>query len=228
MFRLNPELDVEALARRFALSRRIVVPDFLEAESALALHRDLARREDWRQILNSGDKPFELDRPTRAAMSPEQGAALDAAVYRGAREGFQYRHEIIRNPETPGDPLAEFVAWLSSGETRYVLRQIAGDDGISHAEAQATAYSVGDFRTEEDGAGRRRRIGFDLGLTRGWRPEWGGVLLFHDGGGRTLQGFPPAFNLLTLFALPQPYSLSMVTPSAGGRRYAISGWLLAG
>ena len=52
--------------------------------------------------------------------------------------------------------------------------------------------------------------------------------MFHDGGGRTVQGFPPAFNLLTLFAVPQAHSLSMVTPASGGRRYAISGWMVAG
>jgi Rps23 Pro-64 3,4-dihydroxylase Tpa1-like proline 4-hydroxylase len=35
----------------------------------------------------------------------------------------------------------------------------------------------------------------------------------------------PRFNTLTLFAVPQLHSVSMVTKSAAFRRYSITGWL---
>jgi Rps23 Pro-64 3,4-dihydroxylase Tpa1-like proline 4-hydroxylase len=35
----------------------------------------------------------------------------------------------------------------------------------------------------------------------------------------------PKFNTLDLFAVPQQHSVSMVTPAAPVRRYAVTGWL---
>jgi SM-20-related protein len=35
----------------------------------------------------------------------------------------------------------------------------------------------------------------------------------------------PSFNTLDLFAVPQRHSVSIVTPSAQHRRYAVTGWL---
>ena len=234
-FRLNPALDVDALARRFALSKRISILDFLDDDSALALHRHLRERDDWTQLLSSGEKEYELDRRTRAAMTPEQGAALDAAVYRGAREGYQHRYEAIRMPDDSAeraaldDPLADFALWLSSGETRKLLRRVCISTDIAFAEVQATAWSPGDFLTGvDDGADPTRRIAFTLCLTPQWRAEWGGLLLFHDAGGRAVQGLVPAFNALNLFVVPQLHSISMVTPAASHRHYAISGWLRSG
>lgn len=235
MFALNPDLDVEALARRFAIGRRLSIPDFLAGDAAMTLHRHLRAREDWRQVLNSGEKLFELDRATRAAMSPEQGQQLDAAVFKGAREGFQYRYETIRVPDDGAarraidDPINAFAAWLSEGETRYILRHITGADDVAFADAQATAYAPGDFLTghDDDFAGKSRRAAYVFGLTPVWRIEWGGLLLFHDQEGRAVQGLPPMFNTLNLFAVPQLHSVSMVTPAAAHRRYAITGWLRA-
>lgn len=234
-FQLNPELDVEALARRFALGRRLSIPDFLDDDVAGQLHRHLRTRGDWLQVLNSGDKLFELDRPTRAAMTPEQGAALDAAVHRGARDGYQYRYETIRVPDDTAARLASddlvvrFASWFSSGEMRYLLRHITGNPDIAFAEAHAIALAAGDFATaqDDDAAGMNRRAAFTFGLTPSWRPEWGGLLLFHDNGGRAVQGFAPGFNTLNLFAVPQLHSVSMVTPAAAHRCFAISGWLRA-
>ena len=187
-------------------------------------------------VLNSGDKLFELDRPTQASLGDARARQLEQAVHEAARTGFQYRYESIRVPDdaeqraekgTLLDILAEF---LSSGAARDMLRAVTGARDIAFADAQATCYRPGDFLTAHDDAvaGKARRAAYVLGLTPGWRAEWGGLLLFHGKAGRIDDGFVPAFNSLSLFAVPQDHSVSFVAPFAPVHRYSITGWLRSG
>ena len=235
MFRLNPALDRAALTAAYARDRRVRIPDLLAEEGASALHAELRKRQDWRQIVNSGGKVFDLDRETRRQMSAEQRDALDQAVFAGARDGFQHRYEAIRVPdgeaerEASNDILAKFASWLSDGEVRDMLRQVTGEGAIAFADAQATAYAPGDFLTGHDDAvgGKKRLAAYVFGLTPSWRIEWGGLLLFHGSDGDVDAGLAPRFNTLNVFAVPQTHSVSMVTKAAPSRRYSITGWLRA-
>ena len=233
MFRLNPALDAATLAADFAANGRVQIRDFLVDEDAAALHSEMRRREDWLQIVNSGDKVFDLDRSTRGGMSREQLEALDQAVYAGAREGFQHRYEAIRisdsesEREGSDDLFARFALWLSGGEARDFLREVIGRTELDFADAQATAYAPGDFLTGHDDAveGKNRLAAYVFGLTPKWRAEWGGLLLFHDSDGDVERGLLPRFNSLNIFAVPQLHSVSLVSRAAPFRRYSITGWL---
>lgn len=233
MFRLNPALDVKSLAATFAATGHVQVRDFLHPDDAEALLTEMRRREDWKQVLNSGDQVFDLDRPTRAAMSAEQREALDQSVYAGARQGFQHRYEAIRVPDAEAervasdDVFAKFGLWLSTGGARDFLRDVIARPELEFADAQATAYAPGDFLTAHDDAveGKNRLAAYVFGLTPRWRPEWGGLLLFHDVDGDIARGLTPRFNALNLFAVPRVHSVSMVTRAAPCRRYAVTGWL---
>lgn len=233
MFRLNPALDRAALKDAFTRDRRVQIQDFLEAEGAARLHEEMRRREDWKQIVNSDGKVFDLDRETRAKMSAEQAEQLDAAVFAGARSGFQHRYEAIRIPDEEdaragsGDLFSAFAGFLSAGEARALLRTITGRSDIAFADAQATAYAPGDFLTAHDDEveGKKRVAAYVFGLTVEWRAEWGGLLLFHGADGNIDSGLLPRFNCLNIFAVPQLHSVSMVTKAAPFRRYSITGWL---
>lgn len=176
---------------------------------------------------------FELDRAARAALSARQRSELDEAVFSGARGGFQFRYETIRVPDdhrarsASRDPLAAFARWWSGGAARRLLRDITGLADIEFADAQATAYSPGDFLTEHDDAvhGKRRLAAYVLNLTPQWRLEWGGLLMFHPSGQQPARALVPGFNRLNLFRVPQAHSVSEVTRAAAYRRYAITGWL---
>ncbi|GGB17200.1 proline hydroxylase [Sphingomonas metalli] len=233
-FRLNPALDADALASVYRLDRHLRIPDFLAPEGAEALRQHLAGRDDWRQVMNSGDKVFELDRTTQASLSPDRRVALDDALAAGAREGFQYRYETVRISDAASvrdassDLLAAFARWLSGGEALAFLSRVIDAPDLVFADAQATAYAPGDFLTGHDDEvpGKDRRAAYVFGLNPRWRPEWGGLLLFHEAADR-LTGVSPGFNTLDLLAVPQPHSVSMVTRAAANRRYSITGWLRA-
>ena len=227
--------DRTALIEEYRTRGFVRIASFLPDEQSTALYRLLRQRTDWKQVFNSGKKVFELDRGTRATLDGKRKNALDEAVYAGAQEGFQYRYETIRIPDDEaarhesGDPLADLAVYLSSGETRELLRAVTGAHDIRFADAQATAYSPGDFLTGHDDRfpGKSRRAAYVLGLTPVWRLEWGGLLVMHGENNDASRAYSPAMNVLTLFNIPQMHSVSEVTRAAAYRRYSITGWLRA-
>lgn len=235
-FALNSGHDRTALKAEFARFGVLSIPDILAADTAEWLHGLLRGREDWKQSIASGNSLVELDRPTRAAMSQQQKADLDNAVYGSARQQFQFRYETIRVPDddagraASSDSLAAFARWWSHGEPREFLRDILSLPEIDFADVQATAYSPGDFLTghTDDVDGKGRLAAYVLNLTPKWAVEWGGMLAFHDEAANRVLALPPAFNRLNLFRVPRLHSVTEVTRIAPYRRYALTGWLRQG
>jgi Rps23 Pro-64 3,4-dihydroxylase Tpa1-like proline 4-hydroxylase len=235
LFGTTARPDEAELVEAFDRDGIVRIGNFLPPEAAQALHSHLRGRGEWLQIFNSGDKLFELNRHAVAALDDAKKADLDTAIYAGARTGFQYRFETIRVPDdeqeraAEGGPLAELAQWLSTGETRAFLRRVTGSADIRFADAQATAYSPGDFLTGHDDAfeGKNRRAAYVLSLTPTWRLEWGGLLVMHGEGDEPSRAYPPEMNVLTLFRVGQMHSVSEVTRAAAYRRYSVTGWLRA-
>jgi Rps23 Pro-64 3,4-dihydroxylase Tpa1-like proline 4-hydroxylase len=235
MMRMNPRLDVRALANSFKQHGRVHIPELLHTDDATALYERLRHRTDWIQVLATTNGAVELDRPTRAQLNDEQTKSLNNAVYAQARSGFQYRFETVRVPDSiheraaNADVVSRFAEFMSTDGVRDFLRTITGSQDVEYADAQATAYAPGDFLTghDDDVQGKFRRAAYVFGLTPVWRLEWGGLLLFHGSDGHVDCGLVPTFNTLNLFKVPQLHSVSEVTQAAAYRRYAITGWLRA-
>ena len=232
-FDLDPRHDAGRLAETFARDGRVTIDGLIDPDSAREFQGLLRSREDWRQVIISGETLAELDRTTRAGLTADQREALDQAVYAGARSGFQARYETIRVPDDAGergamdDVLVRFAEWMSTGPMRDFLRKVLGDDRIEFADCQGTAYSPGDFLTGHDDevTGKSRTAAYVFGLTPTWRIEWGGLLLFHDATESRINGIAPGFNQLNLFKVGQQHSVSEVTRAAAYRRYSVTGWL---
>jgi Rps23 Pro-64 3,4-dihydroxylase Tpa1-like proline 4-hydroxylase len=232
--RLNPALDVDALAAAYARDRRVRVPALLAEEGLANLYWSLADRDDWWHLINTADGVVELDRAGRAALGESARAELDAKVADGLRTGFQYRYEGLKVPRADdsaraSDPLACFSRLMASVEMVDLLRAITGFEGLAFTDGHATAYGAGDFLTghDDDVEGKDRIAAYVFGLTPRWRLEWGGLLLFHGPDEASVSGQVPRFNTLDLFAVPQRHSVSMVAAAAPVRRFAVTGWLRA-
>lgn len=231
--RLNPDLDVAAYRESYRTNGRVRIGGLLVPDDAAWLHDYLDAQEDWWHLINTPDGVLEFDRSERARMGAKRRKALDDTVFEGARTGFQYRYEGLRVPDDPDelesddDGLDAFARLMSSVPMLTMLRRITGHDAITFSDGHATAYGPGDFLTghDDDVAGKNRLAAYVFGLTPVWRPEWGGILMFHESVGVVVTGHVPSFNTLDLFAVPQRHSVSIVTPSAPHRRYAVTGWL---
>ena len=112
-------------------------------------------------------------------------------------------------------------------DTNVLLRAVTGDERIDFADAQASRYRPRHLLTAHNdlSAGKNRLYAYVLNLTREWRADWGGVLMFQGDDGHVEHGWTPAFNALNLFTVPTRHAVSQVAVHAPRDRLSIVGWL---
>lgn len=235
-FVLQPGLNPADLADSYRRDGRLQIINFLRHDGAMALFRQLAESQEWRLAINRGDRTEDVALADLASWPPERKEALDRAVFEGGRGGFQFRYQTIRLPEhaigseqAPPPLLRQFIEFLSSEDITAFMRTLTGAQDIAFADGHASRYEPGHFLTAHDDSNvsHARRAAYVLNLTPKWQPDWGGLLLFYDERGNVVRGYIPAFNALNIFRVPQPHSVTWVTPLAGALRYAVTGWLRA-
>ena len=232
-FAINPRVDQAAIAAQIRAAGRVQVCDFLEPSGAAALLKYLRGASSWVHVLNAGDNVYEIATDQLAAMGDKERAALNRKVDREAARGFRFRFDAIRVPDDAGErtalqnPLSDFAIFLSSDQAVAWLRGVTGCASIEFADCQATRYGSGAFLTRHDDKveGKHRYFAYVLGLTREWREEWGGLLMFPAVGALSVEALVPRFNVLTLFEIGQPHSVSQVASYAPETRFSVTGWL---
>lgn len=145
---------------------------------------------------------------------------------RKSKGSYLYEEIYIADDPEPRDILHSFGRFMSSPSLIELIRHITSIGDISQADARATRYGPESFLTihDDDVAETHRRAAYVFGLTSSWRPEWGGLLLFHGANGDVEHGLVPRMNVLNLFAVPKRHSVSLVAPFAPAPRLAVTGW----
>jgi len=231
--RLNPDLDTRDFAGAFQRDGMVQVPDFLTPDSADRLEAALKTGTPWGLSLTDAAGKGEWLSPQAIQTLGREGLAAKAReAMTGARTGFAFSFlsypiiDALLAGNEPGHPTHELVQLLNSPEARDFCAAVAGETGITKIDAQATLFRPGDYLTLHNDTGvGERRAAYTLGLTRNWRTDWGGQLLFHDEAGDVPRGLMPRFNVLTLFRTPQWHTVATVAPYAGAPRLSITGWL---
>ena len=228
---INPNLDISEIAANYHRSGRVRITDFF-ASGATETRSYLESTDEWIQVISAEDGALEFDVEQRAQIDSRRWAKIQRDMHKRACTGFQYNYGSIR---IPGDgeldedigPLYSFANFVRSGPFLDLLSSITGKNDLHFTDGQATAYGTGDFLTGHDDnvIGKNRVAACVFGLTRIWRLEWGGVLVFHHTDHQSGELIVPQFNTLDLFKVPQIHSVSFVTPAAPHRRLAVTGWL---
>jgi hypothetical protein len=235
-FSIDPNIRVADLRKSFETDGWVQIRPFLSNAGAEALRDHAIARDDWLLSLRVGKTPqVQLDREAWDALSEEQREGIRKLVAPSEKKGFRYMFDEIvavgndLEDREPSTILGDFARFLSSDPVIGLMRAITGRDDIARADARATRYRPGHFLSvhDDDVAGRQRRAAYVFGLTPSWRPEWGGLLLFHDDAGDVERGLVPRMNSLNLFAVPKSHSVSLVAPFAPVARHAVTGWLRA-
>ncbi len=232
---LNPSLDRQALAARFAADRRVQIRDVLTPEAARALHQVIARETPWGLAWAAAqDGPHglrqaeleALDRPARAAI----GSRIEQAM-RGRDYAFSFaRYPILDaylGQWAPGGPHDIVLEHLNDQPFLDLIRTVTGIPELYKGDAQATLFAPGQFLAQHNDShvAEGWRIAYVLSLcAEEWRPDWGGYLQFFDKDGDIVAGYRPRFNALSLFAVPMPHAVSFVPPFAPVARFSITGW----
>lgn len=229
---LSPDLDVAALNRAFARRRRLHIPGVLASASAETVAAAMETFDDWRLSVAAGGETFELPLRGRLAAEPGKQGWIDQARVDGSSPRMQYVFDTRRlgfEAETgiAHDAVSEVLDLLNGPDFIAFVRAVTGDDRIDFADAQATRYRPGHVLTGHDdaAAGKNRLYAYVLNLTREWRADWGGALVFEGPDGHMEEGFVPAFNALNLFAVPMRHAVTQVASFAPRDRLSITGWL---
>ncbi|NEX94292.1 2OG-Fe(II) oxygenase family protein [Caulobacter sp. 17J65-9] len=236
--RLNPALEVEAYAETFAREGVVQIRDVLEPEAAEHVAAMLNNAMPWEMALSDamgGDET--LTRDALASLGRDGIARKLQDVSARAASGFAYVYlcyPMIRayvQRRDPGHPIHQVTEFINSRPFLDFGAAVIRAAGVTKADAQATFYRPNDFltlhddRTDQKAGTARRKAAYTLGFTRGWRPDWGGQLLFHDDAGEIERGLTPGFNMLTLFGVPRMHSVAPVAPYAAAPRLSVVGWL---
>jgi SM-20-related protein len=228
-------MDVEALRSSFARSGAVVISPFLPDEEAERLRMHLLGRADWRGRFRTPDgRLFEPSAEEMTDWGPGKIAAIRSLVApRLHQKGFGYAHTRLRIIDPEGEQvegpgvLADFGNFLKSETALELIRAITGEHQINFADSFAARYDPGDYTTSHDDGIGTRKAAYVFGLTKQWRSDWGGLLLFHGENGQVESGLIPGFNILTLFAVPRMHSVSVVAPFATEPRFTVTGWFCA-
>lgn len=228
----DPRL-LERARRELGKAGRVRLPRFLASEDAERLHASLGKDAPWWRTFNQADKSWDLGPESLAELDPQRSEAIAQAIHAGAHKGFQYHYDTIRIAENTTERAARgfevdrLLERFNSPEALAAWRKLTGNPRVGLVDGQATRYLPGHFLTRhtDDVANKRRVAAYVLGLSPEWRPEWGGLLLFHAPDGEVTAGFVPRFNTLNVFKVPQDHSVSVVAPFAPAPRLAITGWI---
>ena len=229
---LSPSRMADA-ANSYTRAGIIRIADLFPTEVAEALHRHLDTDIEWSRAVTQGDEVWDLNPELIAEIDGSKRTDLLAGLHSRASDSFQFLFDSLIVSDDPqarkarGLLVDHLLEALNHPSTLDTFRAITGETAIRLVNGQATRYLPGHFLTSHDDGidGEDRIAAYVINLTKGWRPDWGGLLQFHNAAGDIPLALKPGFNTLHLFRVPQMHSVSYVTPFAALPRYAITGWL---
>ncbi len=232
-FHLNPDLDLAPYAQTYREKGLVQIPDIFDAETAEAIHQMLAGEFAWRFLVtDQQDRPAHYGRDQWNALNADERQALMQDVFARAQQnrGFCYHTypmiEAYLKGWDKGHPIHQITELINSPTYLDLGRSVTGVSGITKADAHACKYTQGHYLTRhlDYGEDRERRAAYVLGFTKGWQPDWGGLLLFLKDNQDVEFGFLPRFNNLTIFDIKYLHTVTQVSTFAGAPRLTITGW----
>ncbi|HRK62755.1 MAG TPA: 2OG-Fe(II) oxygenase family protein [Terricaulis sp.] len=233
LLRLNPSIDVDAYARIYAQHKIVQIPDVFEPASAEALEVAM-RTMPWRMVYQNEKRENILTTPAEFAAMPllQRQAIIDGMRRRTARGEFGFTYLVypminarIANWD-PGHPIHRLTDFLNGPEFLSLARRLIQFPALTKVDGQVSCYRPGDYLSyhRDEGLKSERRAAYTLGFSRAWRPDWGGLLVFHDDNNNVRTGLTPRFNTLTVFDGMMPHSVTQVASFTPNPRFSVAGW----
>ncbi len=219
MHLLSSQFDPEGYKSRFARHGRIRLEGAISAEDAQTVHQALEQQTPWELQLVGRDGPEVINRHelNRLPETDIQQRLQEAAER--AQTGLSYLRLGYR--PTGDDALTPVATLVRSAEFAAFCESLTGLSGLELESLAAVCYRPGDFFTRH--TDQAARLCFEWSFTEGWRPDWGGQMLFHGPSGDIEGGIMPRMNDLALFTGDQPRSIASVAPYAAGPRFSLTG-----
>ena len=233
--------ELQKLRERFIVTGSVTITNFLDEEYANTLEKffNTTMPEEWWSAASypteTGDISYIRNYPQNSEAIQNAKNYADSFFYNDSlasgnsgRISYHFYRTLGNHVENCWCAECKFREWLLSDELLGFLNLITGDTFVSFNTTFASRYSEGSFLSPHTDYSNGD-IGFVYQLTKGWKPQWGGVLHFMDDAGKTITGSQvPTFNSLTLFHLPDQngkwHYVSHVNPGVKSNRIAYTGW----
>ena len=230
-YHLNPNLDLEALAEGFKKSNRVQVKNALDEKSADALSETIEKMAIWRWVFLDRNSEWVMSSEQVNQMTERRRKELMQRLFLQAREGFQYLRFECPTDEIPDakDPkaLTDADVFFKSNDFRDFLRAVSGEKDGEPRGLHARWLNREKFMADSALATDRPdcKLYFSMDVTRTWRPNWGGQLMFLDDDGEIEEAWAPAFNRLNIYSASARHFINYVAPYEGGLALSICGRL---
>ncbi len=232
-FYLNPDIDLAAHADAYRRRGLVQIPNIFDPSSAEAIHSMLSRNMSWRLLCtDANDRPVHYAQQEWQDLDPQKRTALmrDVMTRASQNRGFYYHTypmiEAYLRGWQKGHPIHQLTELINSPAFLDLGRKVTGVSGVNKADAHACQYLPGHFLTRhlDEGDDKERRAAYVLGFTKGWQPDWGGLLLFLKDNQDIDHGFLPRFNNLTIFDIKYLHTVTQVSSFAALPRLTVTGW----
>ena len=231
---INFQLDLFAARAAFASVGRCRIDDFLEPQLAERLYIELTEGTHLDVAYACSPSPKLVSASARQSMTAPTRKALTAQLNARASEGqgFLYCTYLAKNrvsASSRDDDLMDSIFSFWGGDVMQKLVADITSLNVKGAESQFTRFTAGQYLTRHRDAleGNKRRLAFVLSLSRGWHPDWGGLLHFYKEDGDIEETWTPRFNTLQIFDIRHIHGVSLVAPCAPRARYSLTGWFTA-
>ena len=230
---INPKLDLAPYREEFESCGRVRISDIFRTDFAEEIYAAL-QQAPWGALFRVKGKTVSVAREGLAAYTPRDLMNLRKVIFAETAKGFQFSYHSLALKHAKGaawdnkQVVPALRACLESEEFLEIARNVSGFEAIRSITAQATCYVPESFLSAHDDVSdnvENRLVAYVLGITKDWKFDWGGFLQFLDPeSGKVIDSFPPTFNSLMLFRVPQWHSVSFVAPFALKPRISVTGW----
>jgi SM-20-related protein len=227
MIELNKTAITADLSQEYEKNKKIMIHDIWNQASLKRLTQVLTEDVKYLSAYTLGMANKQSSDEEFKNMSAADLRSLQQSIAENASRGigfFYGRYEINNNEQN--EVLKSLYSYLNSESVLSTVSAITGIKGLKGASVQLTRYTPGNFLTRHNDVleTRQRAVAFVFGFTPQWHPDWGGLLHFFEMNGNLTDTFLPKNNVLSLFDVNLPHSVSYITPFARNARYSITGW----
>jgi len=237
-FKLNPDLDLDALGEAYAVKKRLQIKQILPTKAAKHINELMDKQTPWIFTFSDGSGTNYMPIPMLRSLPPQENARLQQMINQTSRNGFGFCyntfnfHNEIMKGNFLDHPIKKFDDFLQSDKFLGFIRKVTGDETIDGCGAAATWFGPGHYLNihSDQIKGCDLRAAFIFNFSPKWRADWGGELKFFPDkeGSKVEEGLFPAYNVLNIATVPYYHSVGVVAPFAGAPRFSISGWLFSG
>lgn len=224
---INELLNKEQLQYIFKNFQKVKISNFLEYKYAEIVFQNILNEKSW--VLATGIDKMKYEKPVIPVNDKINNIQLKNVNNAFGNDKFSYIFFRSMNG-TSKMSYIEFTLrqTLNSKDFINMLNEITGMELKGLTTLFLSKYKSGNFLSPHSDKGNGR-LAFVINLTKGWKPQYGGILHFmNEERNEIIDSYVPEFNSFVIFNVPEekgiPHFVSHIAPNVKFNRYAITGW----